>query len=366
MNQRTAPARLRTWIVLTLAVVGQGCDEPPPKPTPSRPKVEVVVSGGGSFFEPLRGDPAAEMAELKSGDNEEVDLKVAAPTPEELRWLPRLPHVKTITIRTLQVTQDHLDVLADKCPNLEHLHLFEASVEPGLFASLPRLKSLRRLSISIDHLNDAALAPLRGLPLTELSIQTTQVTDAGMEVVGTLVGLERLYLSDLPITDAGIEKLASLSKLKWLILSYTEVTDVGLKAVARFSDLTNLNINGTKVTDAGLAELSSLSRLTILNADGLPLTDRGLETIAAWPQLEVLSIWDAQMTDSGLAILGRMKSLRSLGIGRTPVTDAGLPNLERLPLKGLNLSGTATTLPAIRKLKEVLPGLTVTKYGQTQ
>ncbi len=294
MNQRTAPARLGTWIVLTLAVVGQGCDEPPPKPTPSRPKVEVVVSGGGSFFEPLRGDPAAEMAELKSGDNEEVDLKVAAPTPEELRWLPRLPHVKTITIRTLQVTQDHLDVLADKCPSLEHLHLFEASVEPGLFASLPKLKSLRRLSISIDHLNDAALAPLRGLPLTELSIQTTQVTDAG------------------------------------------------------------------------LAELSSLSKLTILNADGLPLTDRGLETIAAWPQLEVLSIWDAQMTDSGLAILGRMKSLRSLGIGRTPVTDAGLPNLERLPLKGLNLSGTATTLPAIQKLKEVLPGLTVTKYGQAQ
>ena len=357
-------------IVLAMATTLHGCDQPPPKPTPTRPKVEIRVSGGGSLkgtlFEPLRGDPAAEMAELKSGAGDEVDLKVAAPTPEELRWLPPNPRVKTIMIRTLQVTRDHLDVLVDKCPNLEHLHLFDASVEPGLFASLPKWKSLRRLYISIDRLNDAALEPLRALPLTQLSLSTTQVTDAGMEVVGTLVGLERLYLHDLSLTDAGIEKLAPLSNLKWLSLNYNEISDVGLRTVAKMTELTQLRLNGTKVTDAGLAELSVLTRLTTLDADGLPITDQGLETIATWPQLEALSIWDARITDSGLAILGRMKSLRSLGVGRTKVTDAGLSHLERLPLKGLNLSDTATTLPAIQQFKEAIPGLAVIKYGQLQ
>ena len=307
-----------------------------------------------------------EMAKFADVDSEDGYLQWAKPSVDELQLLPQLPRKKELDIRQLQVTRDHLDVLVNKCPNIERISLMSAVITPDLFLSLPKLKLLRELSILQIELDDAALAPLRGLPLTELGIANNSVTDTGMEVVGTMQSLTYLNVAELDLTDAGMRHLEGLSNLTGLRMGYTKVSDAGLKSIGQLTNLTSINLNHTQITDAGFLELGRLKKLTSVEANCSGLTDHCLTAVLEWPAIEQLDLWDTQITDAGLPILAKSKTLKYLAVGRTTVTDAGLPHLYQSSLLSLNLSDTATTLPAIEELKKEVPGITVIKYGQTQ
>ena len=79
------------------------------------------------------------------------------------------------------------------------------------------------------------LAPLRGLPLTELSCLYTSVSD-----------LAPLKDMDLTIFDC----------------RHTNVSDADVKHLAGLKSLRTLSLWGTKVTDAGLKELAGLKSLS--------------------------------------------------------------------------------------------------------
>ena len=307
-----------------------------------------------------------EMAKFADVNSEEGYLQWAKPSVDELQQLPQLPRKKELDIRQLPVTRGHLDVLVNKCPNIERISLSSAVITPDLFQSLPKLKLLRDLSIIQIELDDAALEPLRGLPLTELGIANNSVTDAGMEVVGTIQSLTYLNVAELDITDAGLRHLEGLSNLTGLRLGYTKVSDAGLKSIGQLTELTSINLNHTQITDAGFLELGRLKKLTSVEANCSGLTDHCLTAVLEWPAIEQLDLWDTQVTDAGLPIVAKSKTLKYLAVGRTPVTDAGLPHLYQTSLLGLNLSDTATTLPAIDELKKKVPEITVIKYGQNQ
>lgn len=356
-----------------------GCSDPvPPNPAPSalsRVQVSSVAEAKKSVFADLPADQQAELEALSDGRSDEVDLRLATPPVEDLQRMPISPQVKSVTIRKLKVSREHLEALTRCCPNLETLHVFSAVVVPDLLNPLRDLKSLHSLRVGDRDLNDESLEPLRNLPLKELTISTTSVTDGGMEVVGTLTSLETLYLHDLPVTDAGVAKLSNLMQLRWLTLGATEITDAALQTVAGMKELRLLSLNGTRITDTGLKELALLEHMDWFEADGSffrgpehspRITDQGLRVIAEWPAIATVSLWRTPITNDGLATLGRVKTLRNLSIGETAVTDDGLPHLYQLPLKNLNLSGTETTPEAIEKIKQAIPGLKVSKFGQLQ
>lgn len=356
-----------------------GCSDPvPPNPAPSalsRVQVSSVPEAKKSVFADLPADQQAELEALLDGRSDEVDLRLATPSVEDLQAMPISPQVKAVIIRKLKVSREHLEALTRCCPNMETLHVFSAVVAPDLLNPLRDIKSLHSLWVGDRALNDESLEPLRSLPLKELTISTTSITDGGMEVVGTLTSLETLYLHDLPVTDAGVAKLSKLTQLRWLTLAFTEITDASLQTVAGMKELRRLTLNGTRITDTGLKELAFLEHLDSFSADcpGFPghghsprITDQGLRVIAEWPAIETVSLWRTQITNDGLETLGRVKTLRHLHIGQTAVTDDGLPHLYQLPLKSLNLSGTETTPEAIGKIKQAIPGLEVYKFGQLQ
>ena len=86
-----------------------------------------------------------------------------------------------------------------------------------------------------------------------VSLNHTDVTDAGVEHLAELAHLTSLDLSDTQLTDAGLKNLKRLTQLHWLELSGTQVTDAGIEHVNGLTQLEELRLDGTQVTDAGLA-----------------------------------------------------------------------------------------------------------------
>jgi hypothetical protein len=82
-------------------------------------------------------------------------------------------------------------------------------------------------------------------------------------------------LGGRPVTDAGMENLRGLTGLQVLFLDLTRVTDAGLAQLQGFTRLEYLSLTCTQVTDAGLAHLQGLTGLQVLDLDGTLFTDAG-------------------------------------------------------------------------------------------
>jgi hypothetical protein len=91
-----------------------------------------------------------------------------------------------------------------------------------------------------------------------------QLSDAELNHISHLSGLEELDLHRSPVTDESLARLDGLTGLQSLILFHTPISDAGLMRLKRLGRLRNLSIENTKVTDAGVAELQkALPKLTI-------------------------------------------------------------------------------------------------------
>ena len=64
-----------------------------------------------------------------------------------------------------------------------------------------------------------------------VTLNATQVTDAGLENLRELTMLQELSLANRKVTDAGLKNLRGLTALQWLDLSNTQVTDAGLDSL---------------------------------------------------------------------------------------------------------------------------------------
>jgi hypothetical protein len=122
---------------------------------------------------------------------------------------------------------------------------------------------LGRLTIEGRAFNDAGMTQLgamlegfRGLPVYELGLNGTQITDAGLAHLEGKSNLRSLNLSDNSITDAGLVFLPSLKEhLQSLDLSDTRVSDAVLRNLRRLTNLRRLDLGNTCVTDSGVKEL---------------------------------------------------------------------------------------------------------------
>ncbi len=95
-------------------------------------------------------------------------------------------------------------------------------------------KRVRELDFVLQSLSDAGLEHLAGLTgLQTLGLSETQVTNAGLPHLAGLTGLQTLYLRGTQVTDAGLEHLAGLTKLRTLDLRRTQVSDDGVAELKR-------------------------------------------------------------------------------------------------------------------------------------
>ena len=119
----------------------------------------------------------------------------------------------------------------------------------------------RRAVADADHVRLAWLPDLDALYLE------AGLTDAGLEHLRPLTGLEELELAETELTDAGLGPILELHRLESLTL-HGPVTDRGLGRLASLGNLRGLWLSGSKVTDSGLVHLISLPHLESLGLPG--------------------------------------------------------------------------------------------------
>jgi hypothetical protein len=98
----------------------------------------------------------------------------------------------------------------------------------------------------------------------KVDLNSTATTDADLEALKPLTGLESLDLGKTKVTDAGLEHLKGLTNLQVLNLAFDDVTDAGLAHLKGLTRLQSLYLTFTKVTDKGVSGLQeALPQATI-------------------------------------------------------------------------------------------------------
>jgi len=237
---------------------------------------------------------------------------------------------------------------------------------------------------SMLHVEERVLRPISHLAgLQILHLDSTGVTDKGMEYLRGLHGLKALELSNEPqISGAGLAVLQDLPALEYLQCP-EGLTDAGLKYVSQLPKLRWLQLRTDSIRGPGLEELAALPRLErlclvhggdqhiqylrgltrlkglTLWAPSQPLTDASLASIGRLTGLEELHVigWGARadFTGTGMAYLKGMKNLKKVDL-HSAIDDAGIRHLTTLAdLESiLHVEATAegmTMLASFRNLK---------------
>jgi Leucine-rich repeat (LRR) protein len=171
------------------------------------------------------------------------------------------------------------------------IDLREGEVDNALLAHLAALKELQGLDLSNADIDDEGLGHIEHLPLRELWLQGTDITDASAARLSKMTSLTFLQLNTTQLSDAFLEHLAPLPELENLGLRGTNVTSNGMKYLSRHPQLKRLDVYYTKVDDSGVAHLVDCPLLTYL---GLSMT---LITDAVFEHLDKL----ANLTDADLS-----------------------------------------------------------------
>lgn len=98
------------------------------------------------------------------------------------------------------------------------------------------------------------LAPLKK-QLIWLKLGNMPLSDAGLEMVGKLSNLTRLYLQKTTITDRGLQQLSNLSELQYLNLAWTKVSAKGLDQLKGLKNLRQLYLFKTSISGEELNNL---------------------------------------------------------------------------------------------------------------
>jgi internalin A len=219
--------------------------------------------------------------------------------------------------------------------NLKNLRLWGPTVDDSTMEFIIGAKSLKSLSLESTEVTGAGLGKVTSLA----GIQTISLTNAknifdqDLEPLGKFPELTSLELRNCGLNGKGLAHLAGLKKLKLLDLSETFVKDAGLKNIAGLTSLEDLNLWHTLITDAGLESIAGLVKLKRLNLDACKVSAKGMPHLKPLAQLEFLHIGSTQVDDAALEALGDHRNLKSLVITFLPdVTDEGVNKLKaKLP-----------------------------------
>jgi beta-lactamase regulating signal transducer with metallopeptidase domain/Leucine-rich repeat (LRR) protein len=185
-------------------------------------------------------------------------LSLTGVTNEQFRGVSELPALRTVSIRSGDITDQGLASLAP-LSNLETLWVICPDVTGAFLETIATCQNLRVLLILDQTKPPQGLASLRVFPkLVELTI-TEQVDNAAFEQFAKLP-LTKLGVEG-PFTDEALVHLQSMTQLEWLSLNSNEITGSGLKNLTGLTELRHLGISGTKIVDGDLDQLKTLNKV---------------------------------------------------------------------------------------------------------
>jgi Leucine-rich repeat (LRR) protein len=298
---------------------------------------------------------------------------------------PGLLHLKVVkNLKSLTLPkafpEDALQYVA-VLGNIESLRIYNASFSASAagLQHLAQLPHLQELTLKSTDITDAGLAPIGNLRrLRSLELRNNRgITGNGLADLARLRHLESLDLTDTKVRDDGVAQLSRLANLQslklptkgvtgvgfddergWVKLSMLrpgiDLTDDGLRYIGRIRSLKSLTLSGIAVSDDGLLHLTGLRNLEELIVSGTRITDWGMRHIGRLDGLKSLTVSGTRVTDDGLLHLGELRKLEVLTIPSKGITDAGLEHIKDLTeLRSLNLQWTDTTDAGLAHLVEL-------------
>src|SRR6478752_4503020 len=174
--------------------------------------------------------------------------------------------------------------------SVNQVDLRKGKVDDDLMTHVGRLTELRRLDLSGADIDDEGLRRIARLPIYELWLQGTHISDRSAETFSKMKQLEFLQLNATTITDGFLEHLESLPKLESLGLRGTKVTSEGMKYLPRHPRLKKVDVYQTAVGDAGAKYLAQCPLLTDVGLSMTAITDEAFLSLGKLPNLEHVDV----------------------------------------------------------------------------
>ncbi|HEX4607733.1 MAG TPA: hypothetical protein VH092_05945 [Urbifossiella sp.] len=240
------------------------------------------------------------------------------------------------------------------------VRLFNQNITDADLAELATLSDLRKLDLTGVKVTGTGLAALSAIPLEELDLAFSGVTNEGLKEVAKFTSLKALGLMNASkITDEGVGDLAALKNMESLTIGQSpKVKDVGTgRALRGMPHLQRLDITNSAVGDGAMKALTECPDLRALRFYGSQVTDTGMGSIGKLTKLEELHL-NFHITDKGLDRITGLTNLKTFSLYYTSrITYGGLKKMPWLTgLTDLNLYGAS--IPA-EKLREELPNCNI-------
>ena len=169
-----------------------------------------------------------------------------------MKELPKWDNLKSLVLFRTKITDEGLKGLAG-LSSLDSLDISYTDCTGAGLANLPNRKSLHRLEMMNAKVTDEGVRALTGMTALDfLRLDgNRKLTGVTLSLLADMKGLRYLSLSKTGLTNDGLKGLPELP-LKDLHLSSTKITDEGIKELAKQKSARTLDIGGTPVTGAGL------------------------------------------------------------------------------------------------------------------
>ena len=262
------------------------------------------------LFVRLAGNPKITDAGLKHIAKltglRQLDLAGSSVTGFGLAQLTGLKNLTDLGLQDTAITDDALEHVG-AMPGLESLDLWGCKITDAGFRHL-RGKNLHVRIAENSRFDGTGFQYLAKSRLGLLELGTTAITDAGLEQIKRLEGIEQLELPRYgdPLHDSPF----------WNELHAERITDAGLRHVGAMTSVKKLYISGGGITDAGLVHLANMQKLTQLEFGACPgIRGPGLATLAKLPQLEFLDLGNTHVGDESLNLLLTSPKLNFIVVG---------------------------------------------------
>ncbi|MEI6538698.1 MAG: hypothetical protein WCO86_04110 [Planctomycetota bacterium] len=305
----------------------------------SRPEAASSITALQLVNEQITRTGLAHLAAMENLTS--LEIKISTLLPEDLSALGQVTSLKVLRIagtNTNDVVMENLTTLS----KLESLDLSHTAISAAAGTSLSRLTHLRVLNLASTLADDATIAAISSLPLIDLMLSRTRISNASLATIRQFQSLESLQVPFCAVTGAGFEGYGACG-LKVLNVGETRFGIEGFSNIKGMKSLENLNVYQCGLVEHFAANVfMTFPNLKVLNAGNNVLTNAGMDVFfKGHKSLEELHLaGNKGISDQGLAALVAVKTLRIVDVHDTGCTANGATALKaKLPDCKIIISG---------------------------
>lgn len=247
------------------------------------------------------------MQELKT-----LDLSRSVVTDSAFRNLPQFQHLTLVTLADTALGEGTLQWLT-ALPHLRQLNLAGCSISEDSTNAPWTFLQLQSIDLSRGALRKNRMARFQLPVLNTLNLDSCGLTDDDIQSIAVYPNLKSLDLSGNPLGGRGLTAVVNLPIVE-LRLARTHLTDRGLESLAGLSHaLELLDVSETPVSGVGFRALSDV-RIDGLKLCGTALTNEGIEAVCSIKNLLGLDLRRTVVPAASWPVFGRCEKLGRLSI----------------------------------------------------